>query len=150
MIRAIAAGIWVVAVTLGATYAGAYLKLLASHPATSEHSPAKLEVKKVKPISVPVISDGKLTGYVSAEFSYVADAAKTEHAALDPESFIMNEAFRLLYSQNDVDFTHFEKPDLENLTRQITENVNARLGSERIKQILVKNMTFVPKDELPR
>lgn len=150
MIRTLLVGLWCGVVALASTYGGAYWQEhRASTPAASE-APVKTELKKVKPISVPVISNGALKGYVSVEFMFVMEAGEGHGGGgLDPEGFLMDEAFRLIYSDTRIDFAKLEKMDIDSLTKQITANVNARLGANRIKETLVKNLTFVPKDEIP-
>jgi hypothetical protein len=71
-------------------------------------------------------------------------------ASLDPEGYVMDEAFRIIYGENKVDFTDMQKSDLAQLTSRITTNVNKRLGSELIKETLVKNFAFIPREELPK
>lgn len=148
MIRTLGVGIWVGFVALASTYAGAYLQTHRAAPAEADHA-AKAEVKKVKPITVPVISGGVLKGYVSVEFMFVVDVSDNHGMEIDPESFLMDEAFRLIYSDNKLDFGRLDKVDIDKLTKQITVNVNARLGAKRIKETLVKNLTFVPKEDIP-
>lgn len=150
MLRYLLVGIWACLVALGSTYGGVLLKARRAAAAQEAPHDAKSELKKVKPITVPVISGGALKGYVSAEFSFLAEAGDTHEAGVDPESFIMDEAFRLIYSDNKLDFSRLEKLDIDALTRQIAAKVNARLGGSRIKEVLVKNLVFVPKDDLPR
>ncbi|MGJ0391830.1 MAG: flagellar basal body-associated protein FliL [Methylocystis sp.] len=149
MIRTLLIGLWCGLVALLATYGGAYWQEhRASAPATE--APVKTEVKKVKPISVPVISGGLLKGYVSVEFMFVMEAGEGHGGAgVDPEGFLIDEAFRLIYSDTKVDFAKLERVDIDALTKQITANVNARLGAPRIKETLVKNLTFVPKEDIP-
>lgn len=149
MARMLLIGLWVCVVTLAATYGGVYWKRLPSSGSSGGEHSEKLEVKKVKPITVPVISGGALKGYVSAEFSLLTAAGDKHAPALDPESFLMDEAFRLIYSDNKLDFDHLEKVDLDALTKTITARVNERMGSARIKETLVKNFAFVRKEDLP-
>jgi hypothetical protein len=149
MMRSLLIGLWTCAVALGATYGGAQLKQRASVTAAADHAP-KLEVKKVKPITVPIIAAGTLKGYVSAEFSFVTEAGDKHGGALDPEIFLMDEAFRLIYSDNALDFEHIDKIDLSVLTKRITEKVNEHAGVTRIKETLVKNFAFTAKEDLPR
>ncbi|MBL1258659.1 flagellar basal body-associated protein FliL [Methylocystis sp. Sn-Cys] len=151
MIRTVLVGLWCGLVALASTYGGAYWQAhRTSTPAAADH-PVKTETKKVKPISVPVISNGVLRGYVSVEFMFVMEASEGHGSGeIDPEGFLMDEAFRLIYSDTKIDFAKLEKMDIDSLTKQITANVNARLGNTRIKETLVKNLTFVPKDEIPR
>lgn len=154
MLRMLVIGIWTCAVTLGSTYGAAYWKSHRSSAPAEAHV-EKLEVKKVKPITVPIISDGVLKGYISAEFSYVVAASGNSHGggggagAVDPDSYVMDEAFRRLYADNSLDFRHIEKFDLNTFTRELTTRVNERLGSSLIKETLVKSFAFVPKEDIP-
>lgn len=149
MLRLLVIGIWTCAVTLASTYGAAYWK---THkvvaPAQDAHV-EKLEVRKVKPITVPIISDGALKGYISAEFSYVVDVSNKSHRSLDPDSYLMDEAFRHIYADNGLDFRRIEKIDLNALTKELARRVNARMGEGSLKEILVKNFAFVPKEDIP-
>ncbi|MBI1867120.1 MAG: flagellar basal body-associated protein FliL [Methylocystis sp.] len=150
MTRLLMIGLWVCIVTLASTYGGAYWKTpRLTATASGEHF-EKLDIKKVKPITVPIISDGSLKGYVSAEFSYLMDASAKQPASLETESYFMDEAFRRIYADNSLDFHHIEKFDLNALTKEITQHVNERLGVPLLKETLVKNFTFVPKEDMPR
>jgi hypothetical protein len=148
--RSLLFGAWACIVTLASTYVGAYWNAheIAS-PSSDRHS-EKLEVRKVRAITVPIVSDGSVKGYVSGEFSYVVDGASKSRVPLDPDSYFMDEAFRQIYANNKLDFNHIEKFDLNALTREITLRVNKRLGSEYLKETLVKSFTFVPKEDMPR
>lgn len=150
MARTVLIGFWVCMVTLASTYGGVWWKQRPSSAGAGGEHAQKLEVKKVKPISVPVISQGVLKGYVSAEFSFLTVAGDTHSATLDPESYLMDEAFRLIYSDDKLDFDRLEKIDLDALTRKITARVNERMGSAQIKEALVKHFAFVHKEDLPR
>lgn len=151
MLRTLLVGLWVCIVTLGATFGGVYWRGRQSSSGTAEHA-EKLEVRKAKAITAPVIADGVVKGYVSAEFSYVMVPADKHGGGgeLDPESFFLDEAFRLIYAETKADFTRVEKSDLAALTRQITENVNQRLGKPVVKETLVRNFTFVSRDDMPK
>jgi len=151
MIRSLMIGLWCGIVALGATYGGAWWQGHRAQGGAEAAHPVKTEVKKVKPISVPVISGGELKGYVSVEFNFITEAGeghgKTDDS--DPEVFVMDEAFRIIYSDTKIDFARMEKVDIDRLTKQITENVNGRLGSNKVKETLIKNLSFVPKEDIP-
>lgn len=151
MLRTLLVGLWVCLVSLGATFGGVYWRGRQSSTGAAEHA-EKLEVHKVKAITAPVIAEGVVKGYVSAEFSYLSAPADKHGGGgeIDPETFFLDEAFRLMYAETKVDFTRVEKTDLTALTRQITENVNQRLGKPVVKETLVRNFTFVSRDEMPR
>jgi hypothetical protein len=150
MLRSIAFGLWVCLVSLASTYGGAYWNSHRSLATAGGEAPDKIEVRRVKPITVPVISGGELRGYVSGEFSIAVAASDKRGHDQQAESYVMDEAFRLLYSDNNLDFGAIEKIDLNALTKQITKNANERLRSEMVKETLVKSFTFTPKDDLTR
>ncbi len=149
MLKTLFVGLWACLVTLGATYAGVQWRARGAAPEPQHVE--KASVHKVKAITVPIIANGTLKGYVSAEFSFVgAEAGGHESAGPEPESFFMDEAFRLIYSDTQVDFAHLEKKDLAALTEQITANVNRRIGRSIIKETLLRNFAFVAREDMPR
>lgn len=154
MNQALIVGIWACLVTLAGAYGGVYWRQQSAASATAGAAhEEKLEARKVKPITVPIIADGMLKGYISAEFSLMTPKSDPHggHApAVDPESYVMDEAFRLIYSENKMDFSDMHKSDLLELTSKITTNVNRRLGSDLIKETLVKNFAFIPREEMPK
>ncbi|PPD45174.1 MAG: flagellar basal body-associated protein FliL [Methylocystis sp.] len=149
MLKILLAGLWTCAVTLGGTYLGVQWR--SRNPGgTSEHVEKALE-HKIRPVTVPIIAGGAVKGYVSAEFSFVRFASEGHDTpSLDPESFFMDEAFRLIYSDTQIDFTNLQKTDLSKLSLQLTENVNRRMGRSVVKETLVRNVSFVPREDLPR
>ncbi len=96
-----------------------------------------------------MISNGVLEGYIVAQFIYLADARNLNELAMPPDDFITDEAFRLLYSSK-VDFAHLEKYDLQNLTTSLAKKINLRFGTEIIKEVLVEEFTYVPKQDISR
>lgn len=141
-------GVWACAVTLAATFGSAYWRATPAKDAHNQHEEAT-QTRPVKPVTVPVIIDGVLKGYVSAEFNIVT-LASDAHGGGDPESFFIDEAFRLIYAETKTDFAHIQKADLAALTRQLTANINQRLGKTVVKETLVKSVTFVAREDIPR
>lgn len=148
MFRTLLIGVWACAITAGATYGGAWWRARRDAP-PAEHE-EKLDVKKIRPITVPIISGGALKGYVSAEFSFLGAKQDGHAEGLDPEGFFMDEAFRLIYGDSRIDFTNIQKADLAALTSQLTANVNKRLGAAVVKETLIRNFTFVAREDMPR
>jgi len=149
MFRILLIGLWVCAVSLGAAYGGAYWRNRQSAAPVKEHA-QRLDVRKLKPLTVPVIAGGALKGYVSAEFTMVSPQTDKHEPELDLESFFLDEAFRLIYADMKIDFTDIQKSDLAVLTSQITANVNQRMGKMAVKETLVRNFTFVAREDMPR
>lgn len=149
MFRTLLIGLWACLVTLGGTYGGAYWRTRPIEEPGDAHA-EKLDLRKLKPITVPIIAGGALKGYVSAEFTLVSPQADKHDSGLDPESFFLDEAFRLIYAESKIDFANIQKADLASLTTQITANVNQRMGKLVVKETLVRNFTFVAREDIPK
>ncbi|WP_395664294.1 hypothetical protein [Methylocella sp.] len=147
MIKLAAAAFWMIIVMVASTYVGATWKFGAD--SSKPDKPAKVEQRKTEPVSVPIIADGSVAGYVVAKFSYLVDSDAVKKLPTPPDAFITDEAFRRLYVDK-VDFAHLEKYDIAGLTSSLIAKVNQRLGSDVVKDVLVEQFTFVPKTEISR
>lgn len=145
MIRLVVSCFWMIVVTLASTYVGATWKF-ASHE-TNAAAPEHLQRHKTDPVSVPIIADGAVAGYVVAQFVYLVEGEALKALSTPPDAFITDEAFRTLYVDK-VDFAHLEKYDLAALTQALKEKVNRRLGAEVVRDILVEQFTYVPRSEM--
>lgn len=150
MIKIIAIGLWVCIATLGSAYAVATMQASA---AAEEGKPepsyfAGLDYRKTEAITVPIISADKVRGYVLATFVYTIDGETVAALAVPPDPFVLDEAYRAVYSASDFDFEHPERYDLVALTGSIKTAVNARYKKTVVEDVLVDQFDFLPKDQL--
>ncbi len=139
-------GLWVALVALGATYASA--SFTANRKAVGlEQSASAVQSEKTRVINVPVIAHGAVQGFVVAQFGYTADAAIMKKLTVSPDVFILDEAFRTLYSDDHLDFAHLEKYDIAKLTSHLVKATNERLGADVIKAVLIQDFTYFSKQE---
>ncbi len=149
MIRLIVSCGWICAVTVLSVIVVGVLRLAEPEPAKPHKADESLEHKKTQPINVPMIANGKIEGYVVAQFAYLADAHGLKQLAVPPDVFVADEAFRTLYSTS-VDFRHLDKYDLGALARTLVAKVNQRLGADILKEVLVDQFVYVPRSDISR
>lgn len=149
MIRLIVSCGWICAVTVLAVYATGTLSLGKPGATIAHESAEPLEQIKTQPINVPMIANGKIEGYVVAQFVYLADAHRLKQLPVAPDVFVADEAFRTLYSTS-VDFRHLDKYDIGALTRSLVAKVNQRLGADIVKEVLVDQFIYVPRSDISR
>ena len=148
-IKTIGLGIWAVVVALGATFmaatwnSGATVELV-----RSEQKPSGLEFRRPAAITVPMIDGGELKGYVVAKVVFTADAAELHDFPMDPQPFVLDEAFRHIYTDGKIEFDHMSKYNLDQITGDIRDAVNKRLGTDLIKDVLVDELNYVDKQSL--
>jgi hypothetical protein len=99
-------------------------------------------------ISVPVVADGGIRGYVVAQFAFTAPARLMKQLSVKPDLYVLDEAFQLIFSGELIDFRQFKKQDLPSLGKKIAENVNSRLGVRVVEDVLVQELNYVPKDSV--
>ncbi len=144
MFKYLIVGIWVCAVTLGASY---MMMSMASEKAGDgkEASPLiGLDYVKVNPISVPIIRDGGVQGYVIAQFVYTADAEDIKDQSVPIDLYFNDRVFALIYQNDAINFEHIKKTDLTGFMQELVVSVNKRLGTPIVQNVLVEQFNFVP------
>ncbi|MCI4678803.1 hypothetical protein K9U39_00780 [Rhodoblastus acidophilus] len=150
MVKLLILALWVSAITAFSSYeAGQWrvARATAAHDEATEHN---YEYRKSRVINVPVIADGALLGYVIVQFLYAIDARQAERLNVNPEAFVLDYAFRTIYGDPSLDFRHLDKYDINALTSQIRTVVNEKLGKGLIKEVLVQDFAYMPKDQMPQ
>lgn len=149
MIRILLLGLWVAVVSLGSTYVVASVRTNVAAGEREEPTYfAGLDYRRTDAISVPIIAEGQIRGYVLARFVYTIDGYTVANMAVPPEPFILDEAFRAVYSVTGFDFERPERYDLPALTASIRDDVNERFGRTVVRDILVEQFDFLPRNEM--
>jgi hypothetical protein len=143
MIRIIMIGFWGCLATLAAGYAMTHVRAMEAKPVVVADAGPLHELKKTKEIDVPKIRDGVVKGYIVAQFSYALDNALAKAAPVSPDAFIVDEAFRYIFSDAEIDFDHLESFDLKKMTDALTKAVNARLNAEVVTTIGIQEFSFL-------
>lgn len=145
--RVLVTGFWICAVTLMSCYAAVHWGAGLNFGKREEYLEG-LEYQKVRAVNVPVIADGAVQGYVVANLVFTADAKTLRSLPVPPYSFIIDETFRLIYSDEKLDFRRLSKYNVNELLENIKRNTNQRLGADIVKDIMVENFNFVSKDNV--
>ena len=112
---------------------------------SSAENTAKLVTAKTRMISVPVIVENEVKGYVVARFEFIANADLLSASHIEAESIVADEAFKVIYGDSARDFRNVRKTDVLGVTKSVREGVNKRLASEVIKDVLIDSWSL-PKD----
>jgi len=147
MAKIIVTGFWILALTLISTYAAVHwasdLRLT-----KKEEYLEGLEYQKVRAINVPVIAEGAVQGYVVANLVFTADAKTLRSMPVPPQSFLVDETFRLIYSDERLDFRKLSKYNVNEMLVNIKNNTNRRLGADIVKDVMIESFNFVDKDDI--
>jgi hypothetical protein len=147
MIRLILAGAWTCVITLAASYAAVSWQRTQVMPEPhAEGLAGTLETVRTRMISVPVIRSGAIQGYVTAQFSFTADAATLKNMPVKADIVVLDEAFTAIYSDDALDFRNLKKQDLGGLMKRIVDGSNRRFGARIVEDIFIQELSYISKD----
>lgn len=146
MIKLVASCVWICLVTAASGYGAALWKLNA---AAKVETPKvdKLQYHKTRTLNVPMIANGAVQGYVVVQFGFT-ETEKAASLPVPPDAFLLDEAFRIIYSDPKLDFHHLERYDVGALTKDLVKRVNRRLNEDAIKEVLVDEINFVSSKDI--
>jgi hypothetical protein len=150
MMRLLITGVWACAVTVCSSLGISYWKETAAAVPLKQEQSDGLVFEKTRVINVPMIADGSVQGYVVTQLVFTADAKVLRQLPVPPEPFVIDEAFRTIYSDQKLDFRNLARYDLSQFAQAVRAQVNRRLQLEALQDILVQDFNFVSKDQIRR
>jgi hypothetical protein len=148
MIRLFLTGAWVCVITLAAAYGISQWVASGGKLITRKDYLEGLEYEKTRVINVPIVADGAIQGYVSAQFVFTVDAKTVRQLSVPPDPFVVDEAFRRIYSEERIDFKNVKKQELASLLKAIKQDVNTRMQANIVQDVLIEEFNYISKDDL--
>jgi len=146
VIRVILLSIAVCLSTVGGVYGAISWKASVAEKANEPEQP-KVQILKSPMVSVPILSEGEVTGYIVTRLQFTADTELLKGSSMQPAPFVADEAFRLIFAQAP-DIKSTRNPALSKLSDNIVSGVNKRLGRDVVKDILFESWTYVTKQDM--
>ena len=140
MMKTIMLGLWVGIVVAGSAI-GAGFYAMRPEPASLE-ARLETEYRKLASISVPKVADGALQGYIVARIGLTVDSKLAKEQQIAPEIFMFQDAFRILYSDQKLDFRHLDTYDIDGFTKQLLKNANERMKADVVKNVAIEDLNF--------
>lgn len=148
MIKTLLVGIWSGGVALGGAYLATMLNTASPEQKAGDEGPKTVEFIKSDSMSIPIIREGKVIGYVVTEMSFAVAKSAEGKDEPAPTPFLVDAAFRSIYENISADFGHLKPQDLKALSEQIKKASNERLGKDMVQDVLVSSINFVARDEI--
>ena len=149
MTKLLFAGIWLCGVVFATSHLAADWRASRLADAGADETYfAGIVYEKTRPISVPIVRDGAISGYVVAQFVYTIDTDDLRRLGVPPESFVLDETFRRLFADESIDFANLRAFDMKAFLDGLTQGVNARIGAPVIRELLVEEFNFVDPSQI--
>ena len=133
--------------TVGGVYGAITWKKIASE-SPDKGAEAKVQMMKTRMVSVPVMVDGEVLGYVVTRLQFSAVTDELKSSTIQPEPFVADEAFKRIYDTTPGDMKAGRKQALGELTANIAAGVNKRLGRNVIKDVFIESWTYLSKQDM--
>ena len=146
MIRIIVAAICACAASLGGAFGA--MKFKSKPDSHKAETVEKLETGKTRMISVPIISQNEVHGFVVARFEYVASVGGGKSGTVPLESYVSDEAFKVIYAHVGRDYKLLQKHDVAAITAAITDGVNKKVAPDTVRHVLIDSWMFLNKKEV--
>ncbi|MFN7103028.1 MAG: hypothetical protein ACK4N1_10455 [Pseudorhizobium sp.] len=148
MLKLLLTGLWVCIVTLAAVYFS--VQMAAPPPPVDEEAAKKeaFELVRGESLTIPVISDGMVTGYFMGRFSFMMDKEKIKGVDLPMTELMTDGLFTLLVGDKMIDLGNPSDFDLETFRTRIKDNMNRHLGDGMVSEVLVEQLDFMSKDDI--
>ena len=147
MIRSLAISVWIVSITLAAAYFGHTMQNSGpAHRAAEQVANAPTTVK-IKSMTVPVVGDGTVQGYILTTVSISAKTDLLKTLPQPPDLLLSDEVFKTLYAEEQIDFKHIEKTSLAKLSQKIRDNINSRVGAVLAEDVFIQEFHYMSKKD---
>jgi hypothetical protein len=147
---AVLLSIWSAAFALGGAEGARRLEeRKGAQPLQTTHGDHKLDVKKPKPLTVPIVQSGKMQGYVVLQLAYSVDS-KAAAAVGDVEPYVLDEAFTFLYADVTFDPARLEAYDIDRFKSALLRRIAQRLKTDAVRDVLVQEFNYVAMADLRR
>ncbi|MFT3732401.1 MAG: flagellar basal body-associated protein FliL [Hyphomicrobium sp.] len=149
MIRSLLVALIACLSTIGGFY-GAMTWKASAKPANGEENQSKLQMMKTHMISVPLLSNGEVLGYIVTRLQFVVDTDLAKLSTVQPEVFVSDEAFRQIYEKAPEDMKNGHKQVLKELAANVADGANKRIGRAVVKDVMVDSWAYLSKQDMMR
>lgn len=146
MIKIVAIGLWVCIVALGMLMAGIKVSSQPKAVAAEETAPT-IDYDRTDVMSVPILADGKVNGYIISQLVYTVDSSVKSKLNVPLGLFVNDEVFNVFFGSYS-DTKQIEHVKFADVKQKIIDGVNQRFPEPVIKDIMVEQFNYIPADQV--
>jgi hypothetical protein len=148
MLKFLISGVWGALMTGAGIFVGQSLTQSAPSTDTSRPKAAAIQQMTTEMTGAPIISDGKVLGYLVFRIRSEVDTSKLPNDKFEVSPILTNAAFQAAYELYQDGFQTIDPHDIEKLTHQIAVKANEKLGPDTVKDVELDQFNYVPMDKV--
>ena len=146
MIKSLVAGIWSVTLLLGSLY---FFGMMKGEPvAQGEEVPAKLDHVKLETMSITIIRENTLQGYLILDVSFEFEAKNKRPSSAPAELVLMDAINREVFMNKEIDIDNLDRFDFDGFKEKVKLAVNEKLGETFARDVLIERLDFISYEEI--
>lgn len=144
MIKFVLIGVWVCIISLGGVYAAVTLSGGGADSASAkQETPPAYVAGEV--LSIPVLTDGTVTGYFLTKVSVMVDQEKAAKTHLPMAPYITDELYTVLVGEKMINLPQAGHLDVEGLRAKIKNDLNAKAKEELVTAVIFEQLDYITK-----
>jgi hypothetical protein len=149
MIKFLAVGIWTILLLSGSVYLF-YGNKKTSQEELIEKSAylGKLEVVKLEPMSITIIRQNKLQGYVILDISFTIETSKKAKLSVPAELLLRDVVNSSVFGNTEIDINHLDRFDFKKFKEHVLKKIHNRFGKDYISDVLIERIDFINNDSI--
>ena len=146
MIKALIAGIWVTALLSGSVFF--FGQGTGSEVATEEVEEVQIEQVKLDSMSVTIVRDNTLQGYVLIDAVFLLNMDKISTASVPVDIALKDTVNKSIFTYKDINLQYLESFEYDKFKAKVTEDLNKKYGSGFVQDMLIERIDFISYEEI--
>lgn len=147
MIKTVVIGLWVCIIALGSLMAAIKVGSTPKPAAAEEQAAPTVDFDRTDVMSVPILADGKVYGYIISQLVYTVDSNVKQKVNVPLGLFVNDAVFSALFGSYS-DTKQIERIKFDDVKQKIIDGVNQRFPEPVIKDIMVEQFNYIPADQV--
>lgn len=148
MIKFIAAAVWICIATVGAVFYSFQAAGARGEGEVPKPMLGGLDYVKTDIISVPLVRNSTVEGYLLTRLVYTVDPAQIKKLSIPAEALFTDQVYSYLYTNPQIDFANKTDLDINAFRSNIRDTINARVGEKVVHEVLVDQIDFLTKEDI--
>ena len=148
MLKFLIAGAWGALMTGAGVFVGQSLSQASATAEANKPKGAEIVQVSTEVTGAPVIAEGKVLGYLVFRIKSSVDVSKLPTAKFEVSPFLVDAAFHASYEMYQSGFQTIGPNDLDNLTKQVAERANQKLGAGTVTDVEIDQFNYIPADRV--
>lgn len=149
MIKTVLAGIWGVLVLSGSLYF--FTMNQADDAKSGEEEKAyfgKLQHISLQPLSIVLIRDNTVQGYILIEASFSVDADKNKKLSVPVELIIQNAINSSILNDRKIDIERLDEFSIDDYQMRLKSHINKKLDQQVVHDVLIQRIDFIKSNSV--